>query len=485
MSIKLRYKRSEKGLAAEKPKAPHHRKILPTTKVESKPKSGIQVSEVTHPRGIDAQRVTYDESLFERASTQWQFGDWEGLAALNQDTLQHHPDRAELALLAAAGNMQINNAGKARQFIRLAQDWGCSKKLVSQILIAGVHNTLGRAAALMGQQPRALRHFERAIAIGAPGSEVRLISQARASKQLTQIGQPGENTTPQLAGNSMAMAFAAAPQAPIIFAALQKQNAELSAQIKKHSEDLNKLKQSFEKTIKFEMTNATKQLEAFLGVQNYLATGELTGEMHVWPISPDFAMYLIQLLEKHDYDLVIEFGSGTSTVLIAKTLAKIASRRKGKPKAIQIAFEHLEQFHSKTLDDLSRAQLDAKVQLVLAPLAPYTAPNGTAYPYYRCQAHLKDIAGRCDHPKRRVLVLVDGPPESTGKHARYPAVPIVMADFHESSLDILLDDHNRLDEKEVAKLWISDLTHGNRHADVTEIPLEKGAILLRSSRAHV
>jgi FkbM family methyltransferase len=149
------------------------------------------VPEVTHLHGVDAQRVVYTENLLDRASTQWQFGDWDSLALLDQDTLQHRPDRAKLALLAAAGNVQINNAGRAKQFIRLAQDWGCDKKLVSQILVAGVHNTLGRAAALMGQQPRTFKHFESAIAIGTPGSEVRLISQARASEQYRQIGMPG------------------------------------------------------------------------------------------------------------------------------------------------------------------------------------------------------------------------------------------------------------------------------------------------------
>jgi FkbM family methyltransferase len=134
--------------------------------------------------------VAYDDNLLERACTQWQFGDWESLATLDRDPLQRHPDRAKLALLAAAGNIQTSKAGKARQFIHLAQDWGCGKKLVSRILIAGVHNTLGRASALIGQEYRAFKHFEKAVAIGRPGTEVRLVSQARAGEQYRQIGMP-------------------------------------------------------------------------------------------------------------------------------------------------------------------------------------------------------------------------------------------------------------------------------------------------------
>ena len=137
----------------------------------------------------DAQTVVpCDENLLERSRTQWQFGDWASLAALDRDTLQHHPDRAKLALLAAAGHLQQGNSQAARQLTRLAQDWGCSKKLVSQILISGVHNSVGRAGAICNQQHRALRHFETAITIGTSGSDTKLLTKARVGEQLSQLG---------------------------------------------------------------------------------------------------------------------------------------------------------------------------------------------------------------------------------------------------------------------------------------------------------
>jgi hypothetical protein len=142
--------------------------------------------------------VPYDENLLERSRTQWQFGDWASLAALERDTLQHHPDRAKLALLAAAGHSATGNAMEARQYTRLALDWGCSKKLVSQILIAGVHNTLGRVAAVSGQEQRALQHFQASLQVGASHSDVRLLTQARVSQQLSQLGLSAP--TPQLSG---------------------------------------------------------------------------------------------------------------------------------------------------------------------------------------------------------------------------------------------------------------------------------------------
>ncbi len=139
---------------------------------------------------IDAEvyPASHDDCLLEQARTQWQFGDWESLANLNSEVLQHHPERAKLALLAAAGHLQRGNSKAARQFIHHAHDWGCTKKLISQILIAGVHNSLGRASAISGHQPSAMKHFENAITLGTPRSDVRLNTEARTLRQRAQLG---------------------------------------------------------------------------------------------------------------------------------------------------------------------------------------------------------------------------------------------------------------------------------------------------------
>jgi hypothetical protein len=143
----------------------------------------------------------YDEYLLDRARTQWQFGDWESLMNIERDKLEDHPDRAKLALLVAAGHMQQGDMQIARQFTRLAQDWGCSKKLLSQILIAGVHNSLGRASAINGDGQRALQHFESAIASGVPAGEIRLLTKAWLGEQLRQLGLTEDTLDVSLSSN--------------------------------------------------------------------------------------------------------------------------------------------------------------------------------------------------------------------------------------------------------------------------------------------
>jgi len=127
--------------------------------------------------------VAFDENLLERARTQWQFGDWESLASISRESLQHHPERARLAVLVAAGHGQIGNQEKLQQFIRLAQDWGCSRKLISQVLISGVQNSLGLASLAAGQTDRAKLFFEQSVQTGMPGADLKLLSGARARQQ--------------------------------------------------------------------------------------------------------------------------------------------------------------------------------------------------------------------------------------------------------------------------------------------------------------
>lgn len=426
--------------------------------------------------------VAYDENLLERSRTQWQFGDWASLAKLERSTLQYHPDRAKLALLAAAGHQQLGNVPAVRQFTQLALDWGCGKKLVSQLLIAGVHNTLGRAAGLDRSQERAFQHFDRAISIAMPGADQRLLARARASEEFAQLGLPtpieshharhSETTALQMPVFSSGMQRVAEQ--------LQRQNAELSQQLIKQGDDLIKVRKYLEGAVKKEILNATQQLEAYLGVQSFLNHGERIPGMHGWPISPDFALYLIELIDSNDYDLIIEFGSGTSTVVMAKALARIAPRRQ-KAKPLQVAFEHLEQYHAQTQANLQQAGLADAVQLVLAPLEPYTAPNGNTYPYYSCHAALANLASQLLMAQPKVLVMVDGPPASTGKHARYPAMPAVLAHLKHARLDILLDDYIRDDEKEIAQLWLKDIEALGLSHQMKTRKMEKDACLISVS----
>ncbi|CAB3806015.1 BNR repeat-containing protein [Paraburkholderia fynbosensis] len=160
------------------------------TNIDSKVSSEepVQAAPEREVSSEHAALVVQDEGLLDRARLQWQFGDWPKLAKLEHCMLQAHPERGRLALFAAAGRLQTGQIAEAEKFIRLAEVWGADKALVCQILAAGIHNSLGRAAALAGNFSKAFRHFESSITSGMPGTDRALITGARIDQQCSQLG---------------------------------------------------------------------------------------------------------------------------------------------------------------------------------------------------------------------------------------------------------------------------------------------------------
>jgi hypothetical protein len=75
----------------------------------------------------------------------WLMGDWEALCKLDLEQIQHHPDRAKLALLVSAGLMQGGQADRAKEHLTQAYRWGVPKKLAFSILYSGVRQSLHQA----------------------------------------------------------------------------------------------------------------------------------------------------------------------------------------------------------------------------------------------------------------------------------------------------------------------------------------------------
>ena len=161
-------------------------------------KNGVGVKRATsakdwpHPAseaGVLPVLEDYDVSALSQAKTQWFFGEWDKLAAMNLSSIHQHPDRDSLALLVAASQQQLGQYAAANKSVRLAISWGCNTRLVAQILIAGVHNTLGRAAALASRESAAISHFKSAVSVGATASgSAELMGHARSVREIAKLG---------------------------------------------------------------------------------------------------------------------------------------------------------------------------------------------------------------------------------------------------------------------------------------------------------
>lgn len=226
------------------------------------------------------------------------------------------------------------------------------------------------------------------------------------------------------------------------------------------------------------LANSVKQLESFMNIQSFFSSGDFFSDFHGWPISPDIGVFLLEKMRSQNYDLIIEFGSGTSTALFAKAAEAMSGKtqKSAVPKTLRteiVTFEHNQLYHEKTQKMLRSRKLDGYVNLIHAPLIDWKDERQD-YLYYDCQCVLGDLAEKYKSQKIKILVLVDGPPGATCKNARYPAVPIIFNVFAKQSIDIVLDDASRPEEKATIDLWREFYKKRSITIEESSIPSEKG-----------
>jgi len=122
------------------------------------------------------------------AKANWYFGEWQALVELNIQELADHPDVDKLAALKASAYQQLNNMEQSKAYFKLAKELGCDNYLISQLLIAGVHNSLGKVAALNKNDDKMLAHFDAAVNVGGNLQENKLARQARSVKEISKLG---------------------------------------------------------------------------------------------------------------------------------------------------------------------------------------------------------------------------------------------------------------------------------------------------------
>ncbi|GAA4690557.1 hypothetical protein GCM10023349_01300 [Nocardioides conyzicola] len=203
----------------------------------------------------------------------------------------------------------------------------------------------------------------------------------------------------------------------------------------------------------FRQTEALQNLYAIIDFEHALPASR------GWPASPDLLLLLVDLVDRHRPQLVVECGSGLSTLCLA-----LAMRRYGIDGKV-IALEHLEQYAAQTRELLERHGVADLAEVRTAPIETVEVGDGSAVWYAR--AAWEDLTA-VD------LLFVDGPPSSLSPQSRYPSLPL-FSERLAPGAHVVLDDFQRAEERDVVKRWRSE--YGDR-LTLERVPLEKGAALL-------
>ena len=178
------------------------------------------------------------------------------------------------------------------------------------------------------------------------------------------------------------------------------------------------------------------QLEALIDLRSLLRPRRPMPPSRGWAAAPTSLLeYIGHVLERKP-GMVVECGSGVSSVWVGYALESIGSGR-------CVALEHDSHYAEVTRREIERHGLSQWVEVRTAPLKR-VAVGEDEYDWYDLSSvdDLHDID----------VVFVDGPPGATGPVARFPAMPL-LRDRCTPDAVFILDDAARTEEKEILEMW--------------------------------
>jgi len=203
------------------------------------------------------------------------------------------------------------------------------------------------------------------------------------------------------------------------------------------------------KELKTSMWQSYRQTEAMQQLLSLLKFSAPVPPTRSWAASPDLLLTLAQLVRKHNPKLVVELGSGVSTLVVAKAGAKKV-----------ISIDNSEEFAGKTKEMLKEHKVRG-VEIRVAQLKAHIS----GVDWYDT-AVIKDL-------KRIDLLIVDGPPGSKNPEARMPARAEFISKLSPKAI-IVIDDVNREGERKLAESFAKALPN---HV-LTIYPHEKGTAVI-------
>lgn len=156
-----------------------------------------------------------------------------------------------------------------------------------------------------------------------------------------------------------------------------------------------------------------------------------------WALQADNLLEVVLTIIHKKPKLVVELGSGQSTLWLARALDYVGSGR-------LVSLDHNEDYGKATQQRIARHELEHIADVRVAPLADVEI-EGETYPWYN-RAALTGI-------KNIDVLMIDGPPAPTHPQARYPALPLLQR-LLSDGCDIFLDDAERSREKRTVQSWV-------------------------------
>lgn len=199
------------------------------------------------------------------------------------------------------------------------------------------------------------------------------------------------------------------------------------------------------KTMLSQFKSLDRRLQGYISLTSFIGWDRPVPPLTGWRLSPDNAVELVRLIFDRAPTIVVELGSGSSTILVATVMERINHGH-------IFSVEHEERFAAQTRTLVEESGLSHRVTILAAPLME-TLVGDRMRSWYD-PSFVDRIPGAID------LLLVDGPPGRASELARYPALPL-MEHRLSSNAVVLLDDARRAAESTIINEWTQEFPEWN------------------------
>jgi len=215
--------------------------------------------------------------------------------------------------------------------------------------------------------------------------------------------------------------------------------------------------QETESNINHYSNNNYRQLEAYLSLCLFLRPRLPLPPTRGWAASPDFLLELATSILTRKPKIIIELGSGLSTLIMAYCLEQNC-------KGSVLSLEHDEKYADQTRRMLTQHGLTPFATIVEAPLKELSCNNLECI-WYAMPDNL---------PLGAEMLVIDGPPPLADMNplTRYPALPMLQKHLAADAL-VFLDDASRPAEQACLSRWRQEIGF----KEFNFLPHEKGTAI--------
>lgn len=217
-----------------------------------------------------------------------------------------------------------------------------------------------------------------------------------------------------------------------------------------------------------------------------------------YSMDPPNLAELSTLVSTNNYDVIIEFGSGLSTIVAAGaiherfqakanaqsySLEDSSSRDElsnALPKHI-VSFEHSNEWLEHTNQLLLSAGLGQYVDLYHAPLVsvPDFVEIEDGNLFYDCTEKLLELKRIFNNRKAKLLIIVDGPASDKDSNSNQDfALPLLLNYLSQCDVTFFLNNANLGDKKEIIGRWKDEVDRRQLHVKVKQLETPKGATIV-------